>query len=79
MAATAGVVVVGYTDAATGTLATEGVGGRMTEVVLRPVVAVASADMAGQCAGLHEQAHAACFIAASVNFPVRHEPTVAVA
>ena len=79
LAATSGVIVVGYTDAATGTMVTEGVGGRMTEVVLRPAVTVAAADMAARCAELHERAHAACFIANSVNFPVRHEPTVAVA
>ena len=27
----------------------------------------------------HAQAHEWCFIANSVNFPVRHEPTIAVA
>ena len=42
-AAVGGVVVVDYSDAATGTLATEGNGGRMTEVTLRPVVTVAEA------------------------------------
>ena len=78
MAATAGVVVVGYTDSATGTMTPDGVGGRMTEVVLHPVVTVAEAGMAERCAELHQQAHAACFIASSVNFPVRHEPTVLV-
>lgn len=71
MAARAGVVVTGYTDAATGTMATEGVGGRMTSVELRPTVTVrGTADLAA----LHEQAHAACFIAASVNFPVTVSP-----
>jgi organic hydroperoxide reductase OsmC/OhrA len=35
---------------------------------------VAEAGMAERCAELHETAHANCFIAASVNFPVRHEP-----
>jgi organic hydroperoxide reductase OsmC/OhrA len=79
VATRAGVVVTAYTDAATGTMVTEGIGGRMTEVVLHPVVTVATADMAERCARLHEQAHAACFIAASVSFPVRHEPVVVVA
>jgi organic hydroperoxide reductase OsmC/OhrA len=32
--------------------------------------------MAEKAIALHEQAHRLCFIAASVNFPVRHEPTV---
>lgn len=78
-AAAAGVVVVDYADGASGTLAVEGTGGRMTSVVLRPVVTVASADMAARCGELHDRAHADCFIASSVNFPVTHEPTVRVA
>ncbi len=78
-AAAAGVVVVDYADAATGSLRTEGDGGRMTSVVLHPVVTVATPEMAAACAELHERAHANCFIAASVNFPVTHEPTVRVA
>jgi organic hydroperoxide reductase OsmC/OhrA len=78
-AATGGVVVVDYSDAATGTLATEGNGGRMTEVVLHPLVTVAAPEMAERCAELHERAHANCFIANSVNFPVTHDPVVRVA
>ena len=78
-AADSGVVVVDYSDAATGTLGTEGTGGHMTGVVLRPVVTVAEPEMAAKCAGLHDRAHADCFIANSVNFPVSHDPTVRVA
>lgn len=78
-AADRGVVVVDYSDAASGTLRTEGTGGRMTEVVLRPVVTVAEPEMAATCAELHERAHEDCFIASSVNFPVTHEPAVRVA
>ena len=78
-AADSGVVVVDYTDAASGTLETEGTGGRMTEVVLRPVVTVAEPEMAAACPELHDRAHADCFIASSVSFPVRHEPAVRVA
>jgi len=44
--------------------------------VLRPRVTVASADMIETAATLHQAAHAKCFIANSVNFPVRHEPAV---
>ena len=66
----AGVVVTGYTDSASGTMRTEGTGGRMTSVVLRPVVTVASPSMADALPALHERAHADCFIASSVNFPV---------
>ncbi len=73
-AAAAGVVVVGYTDAATATMVTSGNGGRMTEVVLHPAVTVAEESMVEQLPALHETAHRDCFIASSVNFPVRHEP-----
>jgi organic hydroperoxide reductase OsmC/OhrA len=72
-AAAAGVVVVDYVDAATGTMVTEGNGGRMTSVVLHPVVTVASESMVEQVPALHDTAHRDCFIASSVNFPVAHE------
>jgi organic hydroperoxide reductase OsmC/OhrA len=80
LCATAGVVVTAYADDARGTMAEAADGsGRFTEVVLRPRVTVASADMIEAAAGLHRDAHAKCFIANSVNFPVRHEPTVTAA
>lgn len=74
-----GVRVTGYEDAATGTMEeSAGHGGRFTEVVLRPVVTVAEADMVERARSAHEDAHRTCFIANSVNFPVRHEATVRV-
>ncbi|GAB2952003.1 OsmC family protein [Nonomuraea fastidiosa] len=76
---TAGVVVTGYVDTAEGTMAETAEGGHFTEVVLRPVVTVSSPEMVETAIALHADAHKACFIAASVNFPVRHEPTVRVA
>ena len=78
--ATAGVVVTGYEDAPYGLMAeTEDGGGHFTEVVLRPRVTVAAAGMAEQAGKLHEEASEKCFIASSVNFPVRHEPSVTAA
>ncbi|GAA3240251.1 OsmC family protein [Nonomuraea helvata] len=74
--AVAGVVVTEYVDNAVGTMAETADGGHFTEAVLRPVVTVASPDMVDTAVKLHEDAHHACFIASSVNFPVRHEPTV---
>ncbi|MEV0234437.1 OsmC family protein [Nonomuraea sp. NPDC050786] len=74
--AVAGVVVTEYVDNAVGTMAETAEGGHFTEAVLRPVVTVASPDMVDTAVKLHEDAHHACFIASSVNFPVRHEPTV---
>ena len=74
-AAVAGVVVVDYADAATGTMVASGNGGHMTSVVLHPVVTVASESMVERVPALHDTAHRDCFIANSVNFPVTHEPT----
>ncbi|WTW93804.1 OsmC family protein [Streptomycetaceae bacterium NBC_01309] len=76
LAAQAGVVVTAYADRAEGVMVTEADGaGQFTEVVLRPAVTVADASMAAKAEALHETAHAKCFIARSVNFPVRNEPT----
>lgn len=77
--ARAGVVVTGYADRASGTMRQEGLGGRFTEVVLRPEVAVAEPSMVDEAESLHGPAHDACFIASSVNFPVRHEARIEVA
>lgn len=73
----AGVVVTAYTDAPSGVMETDADGGgHFTEVTLRPAVLVAEASMAEQAQALHDEAHHHCFIAASVNFTVRHQPTV---
>jgi len=75
-----GVVVVAYEDAAMGVMQeTENGSGRFSEVVLRPVVTVADAGMREKAMALHHEANQFCFIANSVNFPVRHEPVIAVA
>lgn len=66
------VVVVEYTDQAEGTFEeNDDGGGRFTEVVLHPRVTISSGseELAMK---LHESAHERCFIASSVNFPVRH-------
>jgi organic hydroperoxide reductase OsmC/OhrA len=53
-------------------------GGHFTDVVLRPTVSVAPGSDPELAQTLHEKAHHLCFIAASVNFPVRCEPQAAV-
>jgi organic hydroperoxide reductase OsmC/OhrA len=78
LAARHGLVIVGYEDAASGTMALRGGGGRFTEVVLRPRVTVPSGGDEALAMRLHDQAHHDCFIAASTNFPVRHEAMVVV-
>ena len=71
-----GIVVEEYTDAATGTMEqTDNGGGRFTSVTLRPVVTISAGDPAVALA-IHHEASEKCFIAASVNFPVGHEPEV---
>ena len=70
----AGVVVVAYTDRPIGTMQEDADGGgRFTEVTLRPEVVVASGDVIERVDALHVEAHHKCFIAASVNFPVKCE------
>ena len=54
----------------------EGGGGRFTEMILRPRVTVAAGTDVTKALALHEAAHHDCFIAASMNFPVRHEAEV---
>ena len=76
LCADAGVVVTAYVDQPVGTMVTTAKGGRFTEVVLRPRVTVTSPDMVEAATRLHADARRACCIASSVNFPVRHEPTV---
>ena len=76
----AGVAVVGYHDEASGVMVEDGRGGgAFREVVLRPHVVVTDESMVDAATAAHAQAHEWCFIANSVNFPVRHEPTITVA
>jgi len=79
LCATHGVVVVAYADDASGSLHTHDGTGEFTEVVLRPRVQVADGAMIEAAQRLHDDAHAACFIARSVAFRVRHEPQAALA
>ena len=80
VASSRGVVVTAYTDAAVGTMTqTADGGGHFTSATLRPVVTVADRSMVEQAAAAHAEASSKCFIAASVNFPVLHEPSILVA
>ncbi len=78
VAANAGVIVTDYTDAAVGTMVqTPNGGGHYTSATLRPRVTILSGDP-DLARSLHGEANAKCFIAASVNFPVHHEPEIVV-
>lgn len=77
LCADAGIVVLAYADHAEGVMeeAPNG-GGRFQSVVLRPRVVLAAASDVLLARDLHHSAHAKCFIAKSVNFPVRCEPEI---
>jgi organic hydroperoxide reductase OsmC/OhrA len=77
LCAAAGIVVVSYVDHAEGVMeeTTDG-SGFFQRVILRPEVTVASGSDLARARELHDSAHAKCFIARSVNFPVQHEPKI---
>jgi organic hydroperoxide reductase OsmC/OhrA len=76
LCSTASVVVTAYVDDAEGILELAADGsGRFTGATLRPQVEIAEGSLETAHA-LHAAAHAKCFVANSVNFPVRCEPTI---
>ncbi|MDR3438637.1 OsmC family protein [Telmatospirillum sp.] len=81
LCAEAGITVVAYDDAAEGVMTEEGAGGagQFTEVILRPQVTLAPGSDVEAATALHHVAHEKCFIARSVNFPVRHMPSISIA
>lgn len=72
------IVVSAYRDEATGTMAIADGKMRFVSVMLHPQVVIADAAKLERARALHHEAHAACFIANSVNFPVENEALVAV-
>jgi organic hydroperoxide reductase OsmC/OhrA len=71
------IVVTDYVDHATGTLVeTPDGSGHFDEVTLHPVVTIASAQQMDRATALHTRAHDMCFVANSVNFDVRAEPSI---
>lgn len=74
LASEAGVVVTDYVDHAEGSMEESAGGGRFVRVVLRPQVTLAPGSDDVRARELHREAHAKCFIANSVNFPVECEP-----
>ncbi len=80
LCAEAGIVVVAYVDHAEGVMQeTPDGSGQFERVTLRPHVTVAPGSDVAKARELHGAAHAKCFIARSVNFPVEHEPEIVVA
>lgn len=71
-----GIVVTSYIDQATGIMIEkENGGGSFKEVTLNPVFSVAAESMVEKALDLHHKAHEICYIANSVNFEVKCNPT----
>lgn len=75
----AGIIVTGYIDHATGTMEETATGsGHFTEVILNPTVTIADETQIEKAEELHSKANEYCFIANSVNFPVKHNPKIVI-
>jgi organic hydroperoxide reductase OsmC/OhrA len=74
-----GIVITAYTDNASGIMIenTNG-GGGFKEVVLNPICTVAEESMVDRAIELHHKAHEICYIANSVNFEVKCNPTCSI-
>lgn len=72
LCADAGISVTAYSDQACGLMTEDSDGsGRFTEVTLNPVMTITDSGRIQEAQALHSKAHEMCFIANSVNFPVR--------
>jgi organic hydroperoxide reductase OsmC/OhrA len=68
------ITVLEYKDRASGQMEEDSDGsGRIVQVVLRPEVWITPESDPVRAKALHEEAHDRCFIANSVNFPVKIE------
>lgn len=72
----AGLVIHGYEDAPVGKGETGARGeGRFAGAVLRPKITLERGGDLAKADALHQKVHDFCFIARSVNFPIRYEAT----
>jgi organic hydroperoxide reductase OsmC/OhrA len=77
LCAEAKIIVVDYVDHATAMMIeTTNGSGQFTEVMLNPIVHVSDISMIEKANELHRKANEFCFIANSVNFPVRHNAQI---
>lgn len=72
-----GIKVVDYADQASGAMEENDGSGQFVEVELRPVVTILGATGRARALELHHEAHQLCFIARSVNFPVKVDAKIA--
>lgn len=78
LCAVADINVLSYIDNASGTMVEKANGsGHFTEVVLEPTIIIEPTnEKYNRAIDLHEKAHKMCFIANSVNFPIRINPII---
>ncbi|MEX1165932.1 MAG: OsmC family protein [Hydrogenophaga sp.] len=76
LCAEAGIAVLDYRDEAEGTMLDDADHGHFTEIVLRPRVRIRASDDLEKAHDLHHTAHKKCYIANSVNFPIKCEPRI---
>ena len=71
-----GIIITAYTDNATGIMIEKSSGGgSFKEVNLNPTFYVTDEKMVEKAIDLHHKAHEICYIANSVNFEVKFNPT----
>lgn len=71
-----GVVITSYTDNATGIMIEQASGGgSFKDITLNPICYLANESMVKKAIELHHKAHEICYIANSVNFEVKCNPT----
>jgi organic hydroperoxide reductase OsmC/OhrA len=74
-----GITVVAYIDHPTGIMTEDADGaGKFTEITLHPLITITDPGQVELAERLHAPASKACFIAASLNLPVGHEPRTVV-
>ena len=77
MAAQAGVIVTAYRDDPVGVMVEDAVkGGQFTSIKLKPTVTIAAGSDPAKARDAHAAAHAKCYVANSLNFPVTCEPVI---
>lgn len=80
LAAKQKIIVTGYVDRAEGVMEeTRDGSGRFSSVVLSPRISLAAGSDPEAADALHEEAHRLCYIAQSVNFPVKVDAEYTVA
>ena len=80
LASNAGIIVQAYTDSpiGTGEVASSGAG-RFTSVTLKPTITLSEGSDVSIADAIHADIHQYCFIARSLNFPVKFDATYTVA